>query len=84
VRTQREFLVTANPWRDFWIIALAEWTACAVVAAWWVARANGPTPVEVFVLSFGAATIVRYMLRKEFLQDVRGLRQEPRKDELVS
>ena len=84
VRTQREFLATANPWRDFWIIGLAEWTACAVVAAWWVARADGPRRVETFLLSFGAATLVRYMLRKELLQDVRGLRQEPRKDELAA
>ncbi|HEV2296077.1 MAG TPA: polyprenol monophosphomannose synthase [Tepidisphaeraceae bacterium] len=84
VRTQREFLVTPHPWRDFWIIALAEWVACAVVAAWWVRRALGPTPLEVLVLSFGAATIVRYMLRKEFLQDVRGLRRELRKDELIA
>jgi dolichol-phosphate mannosyltransferase len=84
VRTQREFLATPHPWRDFWIIALAEWIACGAVAAWWVARANGPHPAETFVLSFGAATVVRYMLRKEFLQDVRGLRQEPRKDELLT
>ncbi len=84
VRTQKEFLATPHPWRDFWIIALAEWTACAVVAAWWVRRANGPTPLEVFVLAFGTATIVRYMLRKEFLQDVRGLRRELRKDELIA
>jgi dolichol-phosphate mannosyltransferase len=84
VRTQRDFLVTPRPWGDFWIIALAEWTACGLVAAWWVRRANGPTPLEVFVLAFGAATMVRYMLRKEFLQDVRGLRRELRKDELVA
>ncbi|MGB7159611.1 MAG: glycosyltransferase [Tepidisphaeraceae bacterium] len=84
VRTQREFLATPHPWRDFWIIALAEWTACAIVAAWWVARANGPRPVETFVLAFGAATLVRYMLRKEFLQDVRGLRRDVRKDELIT
>jgi dolichol-phosphate mannosyltransferase len=84
VRAQREFLATSRPWADFWIIALAEWTACAVAAGWWVRRASGPTPLEVFMLSFGAATIVRYMLRKEFLQDVRGLRQEPRKDEMAT
>jgi dolichol-phosphate mannosyltransferase len=83
VRTQREFLPTPHPWRDFWIIAMAEWTACAVAAAWWVRRANGPTPPEVLVLAFSAATMVRYMLRKEFLQDVRGLRRELRKDELI-
>ncbi len=84
VRAQREFLATPRPWRDFWIIALAEWPACAVVAACWVRRANGPTPLEVLVLSFGAATMVRYMLRKELLQDVRGLRRELRKDELIA
>src|SRR5215218_283213 len=84
LRRQREFLATRRPWADFWVIAMAEWTACAVVAAWWVRRANGPRPLEVFVLAFGAATLVRYMLRKEFLQDVRGLRQELRKDEQIT
>ncbi|MDQ3441394.1 MAG: polyprenol monophosphomannose synthase [Planctomycetota bacterium] len=84
VRAQREFLATPRPWQDFWIIAMAEWTACGLVAAWWVRRADGPRPLEVFVLAFGAATVFRYMLRKEFLQDVRGLRRELRKDELIA
>src|SRR5688500_13432196 len=34
VRTQREFLVTRHPWRDFWIIAVAEWGSCAALALW--------------------------------------------------
>jgi dolichol-phosphate mannosyltransferase len=83
VRTQREFLVTPHPWRDFWIIAAAEWAACAAAAAWLWHRTLHPRLVETFVLSFGAATVVRYVLRKEFLQDVRGLRREIRRDELA-
>src|SRR5207247_9217936 len=38
VRTQREFLVSAHPWRDFILIAAGEWLSCAGVAAWAVAR----------------------------------------------
>ena len=83
VRTQREFLATATPWRDFWIISLAEWIACALAALWLRARVADLGADELFVLSVAAATLVRYMLRKEFLQDVRGLRREMRRDELT-
>ena len=33
--------------------------------------------------TFLLATVVRYVLRKELLQDVRGLRKELRKEELT-
>jgi hypothetical protein len=39
---------------------------------------NHPRALEVFLLSFLAATVARYMLRKELLHDIRGLRREPR------
>jgi dolichol-phosphate mannosyltransferase len=75
VRTQREFLQRPRPWFDFAMIALAEW-ACAALAAWWItSRVRDPGELETFVLCFGLATLVRYVLRKEFLQDIRGLRR---------
>jgi dolichol-phosphate mannosyltransferase len=81
VRTQREFLVTRTPWRDFALISLGEWVACALVA-WWIARrAPHVAPSEAFCLCYGAATVARYVLRKELMQDIRGLRREPRREE---
>jgi glycosyltransferase involved in cell wall biosynthesis len=75
VRTQREFLTRPRPWLDFALISAAEWIACGL-AAWWVSyRISDAWPIEVFVISFGVATIVRYVLRKELLQDIRGLRR---------
>ncbi|MGH7214684.1 MAG: polyprenol monophosphomannose synthase [Tepidisphaeraceae bacterium] len=83
VRTQREFIVRPHPWRDFWVISLAEWATCALAAMWLTSRVDPITWWELFVLSFGAATVTRYVLRKEFLQDIRGLRKELRRDEIV-
>jgi dolichol-phosphate mannosyltransferase len=81
VRTQREFIVRPHPWRDFWMIAVMEWATCAVIALWATARIHHVTFTELFVISFGAATVMRYILRKEFLHDIRGLRREFRHDE---
>jgi len=85
VRTQREFLFRPRPWLDFAVISAAEWMVCGL-AAWWAdARLDHPHPLEIFVLCFGAATITRYILRKEFLQDIRGLRRTlPREAEVKS
>jgi dolichol-phosphate mannosyltransferase len=81
VRTQREFLLTRAPWRDFALVSLGEWVACALVA-WWIAgRAPQVAPFETFVLCYGAATVARYVLRKELMQDIRGLRREIRREE---
>jgi len=82
VRTQREFLMSQSPWRDFLVIALTEWIVCALAGLWLVFRAPGVSVAEVFLFSFGLATLTRYVLRKEMLQDIRGLRREPRRDEL--
>lgn len=82
-RTQREFLFNRRPWGDFALIALAEWIACATVAAWLVWRVIEPQPLEVFILSFGGAAVLRYGLRKELLLDIRGLRREIRREELL-
>jgi dolichol-phosphate mannosyltransferase len=83
VRTQREFMVSPHPWRDFWIISLAEWISCAG-AAYWLAHRARVNPPEMFALAFGVATVARYVLRKELLQDVRGLRSGPRETQNVS
>ena len=75
VRTQREFIVRPRPWLDFAVISAAEWIVCVLVA-WWVSRRLlNPTATDIFVLSFAAGTLTRYILRKEFLQDIRGLRK---------
>ena len=38
--------------------------------------------LEVFVITYGAATLARYVLRKELMQDIRGLRRELRREEM--
>ena len=83
VRTQREFLVTRTPWRDFLLISLGEWVACGLTAIWIAKRASGIHPGEVFLLCFGAATVIRYILRKELMHDIRGLRKHVRREELA-
>ncbi len=75
VRTQRDFLIRP-PWRDFLMISLAEWTICALTSTWLAARIERLWAIEVFLIPFAAATIVRYILRKELLQDIRGLRRQ--------
>ncbi|MGD0461458.1 MAG: polyprenol monophosphomannose synthase [Tepidisphaeraceae bacterium] len=75
VRTQREFLSRQTPWLDFAVISVAEWIV-AMVSAWWIARrVTEPGTWETFVVCFGLATLTRYVLRKEFLLDIRGLRR---------
>lgn len=78
VRTQRRFLVTRTPWRDFVIVALGELATCAAAAAYLLSRGWAIHAVELFALTFGAATLARYVLRKELMQDIRGLRSNPR------
>jgi dolichol-phosphate mannosyltransferase len=76
VRTQREFLPRQTPWLDFAVISAAEWMAAILAACWVGARINQPRIFETFVICFGFATLTRYVFRKEFLQDIRGLRRE--------
>lgn len=83
VRTQREFLVHKRPWLDFLLAAGAEWVTCSLVAAYLLMRASVVHEAEVFVLSLLSAMAARYVLRKELLLDVRGLRHELRKDEML-
>jgi glycosyltransferase involved in cell wall biosynthesis len=82
VRTQREFLVGRHPWLSFAITSIAEWIACAL-AAWYVtARVTGFSIAELLLISYALGAVVRYVFRKEFLLDVRGLRRDPRADEI--
>jgi dolichol-phosphate mannosyltransferase len=78
VRTQREFLVTPHPWIEFGLTALAEVLTCVVVALWCNSRLAHPELLDFPVVCFLAATLVRYILRKELMQDIRGLRRDPR------
>jgi len=83
VRTQREFLVRPHPWLDFWFSSLAEWAACSLSAVFLAARVLNPWPLELFIIPFTVAMLVRYLFRKEFLLDIRGLRRMPRDDEVT-
>ncbi len=85
VRTQREFLPRQTPRHHFTVISTAEWIV-AVLSAWWVSRrVIGPGICETFIICFACATLARYVLRKEFLQDIRGLRRSlPREAETKS
>ena len=83
VRTQREFLVRKRPWADFLFSSLAEWAACSLTAVYLTVRLENPHDLELFFFPFAVALFVRYVLRKEFMLDVRGLRRMPRDDEIV-
>jgi dolichol-phosphate mannosyltransferase len=83
VRTQRGFLLRPRPWWDFAFSSVLEWSVCAAAAAYLVWRAPAAGLLEVCGLSFLAALAARYVLRKEMLLDVRGLRHEVRKDEML-
>jgi dolichol-phosphate mannosyltransferase len=77
VRTQREFIIGA-PWRSFLLIAAGELLAVVLVAWWLQARLPYYRAVEFWTISFAGGLIVRYVLRKEMLQDIRGLRKDAR------
>jgi dolichol-phosphate mannosyltransferase len=84
VRTQRAFIPRPHPWVDFALISAAEWGACFATATFVALRMTSPTKAEIFLYPFAAATLVRYVLRKEFLHDIRGLRRDARAEELTS
>ena len=76
VRTQREFLLTRRPWLDFVSICALELISVYLSAKWLAYRAPLAPAIEAFLISFGCATVLRYVCRKELLQDVRGLRKD--------
>ena len=81
VNAQREFLATRQPWGDFALIATGELAAVTATVWWLLRRLEHPKDMEIFAISFLAGTVVRYILRKEMLQDIRGLRREIRMDD---
>jgi dolichol-phosphate mannosyltransferase len=81
VRTQKSFLLTRHPWRDFLAVALAECIAVAIVARWLCKHATSTAGFELFAISFFCGIVVRYVLRKELMHDIRGLRKEIRMHE---
>lgn len=82
IRTQREFLLDRHPWRTFVLISLLELIAVAAASAWMVLRIKTLYASEFWTICFGAGVLTRYFLRKELLQDIRGLRKDPRAMEL--
>jgi dolichol-phosphate mannosyltransferase len=83
VRTQRPFLITKHPWREFCIVSLIECIAVAVVAQWLKKHAVAVGPLELFTVTFACGILTRYVLRKELMHDIRGLRKELRHDEIA-
>ena len=83
VRTQRAFLVTPRPWLDFVVISAVELLAAVTAAAWLGRHVVDVPDLERFALAFAVGLAVRYVLRKELLQDVRGLRHDVRAAEIA-
>jgi dolichol-phosphate mannosyltransferase len=81
VTAQRAFIVPTRPWRDFLLISAMEWATVMGVTAWGTWRLRDPGALELLTLGFGAAMVIRYVLRKELMHDIRGLRREPRREE---
>ena len=84
VRTQRDFLVTTRPWLDFVVISAVEVLAAVTAAAWLGRHTTADIGnVERFAIAFAVGLVFRYVLRKELLQDVRGLRRDLRTPEIL-
>ncbi|MFN4242866.1 MAG: polyprenol monophosphomannose synthase [Tepidisphaerales bacterium] len=82
VNAQHEFIVRRRPWLDFWAISAAELVTAVAAAGYLAWRVPQPSAWELLLLPLLLATVVRYVLRKELLLDVRGLRRDVRLDEL--
>jgi dolichol-phosphate mannosyltransferase len=74
VRTQHEFLARPTPWRDFLLSAVLELLAVTAVALFLMTRVPDLSEAELLLIPFACGTVARYVLRKEFLLDIRGLR----------
>lgn len=77
IRTQRHWFVRPHAWWDFAASCAIELAVCATVSLYLGHRLSGPTHSELFLIPFAAAIVVRYVLRKELMLDVRGLRFIP-------
>ena len=72
VSAQRDFILMTRPYREFFLISIAECLTGSAVGIWlfnrhgiWVAMAA----------AFAAVLVMRYVLRKIFQHDVRGVRR---------
>ncbi len=83
IHTQREFLITKYPWGEFVMVALIEIIVVSVTATWVAWRVRDASATEEFLLCFAFGTLTRYILRKELMLDIRGLRRELRKEEMT-
>ncbi len=73
VRTQRDFIRMKRPYLEFFLISVGEW--CAGLLTGWAARHVCGIPGSA-LMAVGALVVVRYVLRKILLHDVRGIRGE--------
>jgi dolichol-phosphate mannosyltransferase len=55
----------SRAWFDFALVALGQWSVCALAARWVAEHVLAATAVEIFVLTFGAAAIAGYLLRHQ-------------------
>ncbi|HXE54539.1 MAG TPA: polyprenol monophosphomannose synthase [Tepidisphaeraceae bacterium] len=74
LRVQGRAINSRREWRDFALVILGEWSVCALASRWLASHILHTTVIEVFALTFGAATIARYALRTRLLHDLRGVR----------
>lgn len=77
VRIQRGFMLAQSPWGNFALIVAVEYAAVVASAFWLRSRAPLVPFFEAFLISFFCGIAVRYVMRKEMLEDVRGLRGQP-------
>ncbi len=73
VRTQRDFIRMKRPYLEFFLISAAEWCT-GLLVGWAVHHVCGI--LWSVLLALGGLVVVRYVLRKIFLHDVRGIRGE--------
>ncbi len=73
VRTQRDFIRMKRPYLEFFLISVAEWCT-GLLVGWAVHHVCGI--LWSVLLALGGLVVVRYVLRKIFLHDVRGIRGE--------
>jgi dolichol-phosphate mannosyltransferase len=68
--------MSARDWFDLMLVLLGEWSICVLVARWAAYHLRHATALDVFILAFGAATVVRYVLRKKLFHNLRGIRSQ--------
>jgi dolichol-phosphate mannosyltransferase len=66
----RSIRLSGNParsrvWFDFGLVALGQWSVCALAARWVAEHVLEASAVEIFVLTFGTASIAGAMLRRQ-------------------